>query len=65
MCEFTWQEDWKYIWQQIKVDRCNVDYEWEHKAPTQRVYDFFHNEWDLMVLFDCRRRNPGWRWQFP
>ena len=50
--KFTRQEDWEYIWQQIKVDRCNVD------------YDSFRNEWDLMVLFNCRHRNPGWRWQF-
>ena len=27
--EFTWREDWEYIWQQIKVDHCDVDYEWE------------------------------------
>lgn len=56
--EFSWRDDWEYIWERIKVEKCDIDYEWGRKAPTQRVYDPFRNQWDLMVLFDVAAEIP-------
>ena len=46
------RDDWVPVWHRVKVDRKEVEEVWELYHPSQRIYDSFHNQWDLMVLFD-------------
>ena len=43
---------WLPIWKRILVERVDVESTWQEYLPTQRIYDSFRNEWDLMYLFD-------------
>lgn len=45
-------DGWVGTWRREKVNRGQVEEEWEKYAPTQRVYDAFHNQWDLLTLLD-------------
>lgn len=45
-------EGWVGSWKRERVNRAEVEEQWEMYAPTQRVYDPFHNEWDLLTLLD-------------
>jgi hypothetical protein len=40
------------IWKRVKVNRKEVEEFWDDYNPTQRLYDSFHNQWDLHRLFD-------------
>ena len=51
-------DDWVPIWRRVKVNRREVEDIWDDFEPTQRLYDSFHNEWDLMVLFDMDAETP-------
>ena len=44
------------FWQQIKVDQNEVEAVWDNYLLSQRLYDSFHNEWDLMVLLDIEAK---------
>jgi len=41
------------IWVRVKVTKAEVDGVWKNYRPTQRLYDSFHNQWDLHTLFDA------------
>ena len=46
-------------WKRVKIDRSEVEDVWDSYPPSQREYDAFHNEWDLMVLFDVEAFSNG------
>jgi len=50
--------DWVPIWQRVKVSRAEAEGWWDRFLPTQRLYDSYHNEWDLMVLLDVDAEAP-------
>jgi hypothetical protein len=50
--EATMHKDPGGIWRRVRVNRAEVDDVWGDFKPTQRLYDPFHNEWDLCVLLD-------------
>lgn len=49
---------WVPTWKRVKIDRKEVEDVWDNYTPSQRSYDSFHNQWDLMVLFDVSAQEP-------
>ena len=46
------------IWRRVRVNRAEVEEIWDDYLPSQRLYDSFHNQWDLHRLFDVNARPP-------
>ena len=58
ICELGSQDSWVPMWKRVKVDRKQVSEVWDEYMPSQRLYDSFHNQWDLMELFDPDPKVP-------
>lgn len=54
----TMKEDSPPVWRRVRVNRAEVEDVWDEYLPSQRVYDPFRNEWDLMRLFDVEGEAP-------
>ena len=51
-------EAWIPSWKRVRVERKEIDDYWVDYLPSQRLYDPFHNEWDLLTLLDVNPPDP-------
>ena len=57
---FHWEEDIETgVRMRTQVYRDAVDQLWDSYSNKQRVFDEFHNEWDICTLFDPEAEYPG------
>lgn len=48
-------------WRRKRVNKSEVESTWEDFTPSQRLFDPFHNEWDLCTLLDADAQAPDFQ----